>query len=150
MKYKFLLTNFLVILFFSCVKQSLNNNFSVVFPEIKNEAKEQLDKIFFYYKNYNRDTFANLISEKYLQDKVLLLNKIEECLSKNQILDVQYTIDQIFLLDNKMVVNIKWHIKKVLRKTSQQKILKGRTQLVFVKENNVWLLENLRGENLFY
>ena len=115
MKQKLFIISILYIFLFGCFHLGQYSKETNSVFETKTTTKDLVDKIFFHYTNYTRLNFSSLISDKFLLGKLQFLNKIEEELTKRYIVEIDYTINQIFLLNEKLVINFKWQSKKVLK-----------------------------------
>ncbi len=101
------------------------------------------------YEKHDSSEFAKYVSRDYLGNKTFLEEGIR--FDFDMFLDIQLTI-YINRIENRKgmwIAETKWDKKQTPRTTGQQQLTNGRTTMMFVAEDGIMKIKNLRG-NLLY
>jgi hypothetical protein len=101
------------------------------------------------YKNYTRGTFSDTVSDDFTPDKYSFVDGVEQSYYSAQPLTVDLFINKVSGGGDTISVDFKWEKKAVLKATGQQQKTSGFCLFVYKKQNETWLLSQVRGSSPF-
>ncbi len=112
-------------------------------------GEELIQKLFSGYQNYFRPLFNDKIARQFSLDRLAFLKEVEDSFFSVNVLETNFHVDQALLQDGKLVVGFSWSKKVYPRNASAEKIVDGKSEFVFVIEENQWKLFQINQDNPF-
>ena len=115
----------------------------------RNLAQKLIEDDFSAFSQFSKQFFSQRVSESFIPDKASFLNELENSFFTALPIDMSFSLDKVLVKGNKLVVTFTWQ-KKVSLRVSNDLILKeGMGEMVYIKENNKWLIYQVREDSLF-
>jgi hypothetical protein len=115
----------------------------------REEGEKAVSDIIEAYKSNFPGEFANLVSPDYSPDRLDLINEAEEGSIDKTILNLEFSINQAILKDERLAVNFDWNRTFIPEGSATQQEDSGTTSFVFEKANGKWLLIRMDGADIF-
>ncbi|MDD5069464.1 MAG: hypothetical protein PHV17_01950 [Candidatus Omnitrophica bacterium] len=115
----------------------------------RNLAQKLIEDDFSAFSQFSKQFFSQRVSESFIPDKASFLNELENSFFTALPIDMSFSLDKVLVKGNKLAATFTWQ-KKVSLRVSNDLILKeGMGEMVYIKENNKWLIYQVREDSLF-
>ncbi len=101
------------------------------------------------FAQFRRQDFAERISNDFIPDKKDFLNDVEKSFYSATPINLFFTIDKVLESQDKMSISFSWKKKVADRDTSVMSLKKGAGTIVFINQNDQWLIYRIDGTSIF-
>jgi hypothetical protein len=115
----------------------------------REEGEKAVSAVIEAYKSNFPGALDALVSQDYAPDRLAVINAAEEGSIGKTILNIDYTIDQSILKDDRLAVTFDWNRTFIPAGSASQTMDSGTTSFVFAKEGDRWMLIRTSGSNFF-
>lgn len=101
------------------------------------------------FTQFSRQDFSGRISNDFIPDKNVFLNKAEDSFYKATPISLSFTINKVLESGNKISVSLSWKKKVADRDTGALFLIEGEGAIVFINQNDRWLIYKIDEASIF-
>ncbi|NLT15077.1 MAG: hypothetical protein GXY05_12120 [Clostridiales bacterium] len=115
----------------------------------RESAEELIRRDWELFENFSRQDYSDRVAETFAPDKQLFLNELENAFRLNIPVDLTFSVDEALAGDRELAITITWQRRTADRDTGELSLSEGKCTVVYIRENNDWLIYSIQGSSLF-